>query len=132
MKQLTQHFTQQRPEILVTKNDYNRLYTLIEKLPASDATARLADELERADLIESDEIPENVVAMHSTVTFTLVNTHKTYTYQLVYPHEANAEAKLSVLTPVGSALLGLAVGQEIEWPLDKNKSTRVRIDATTN
>lgn len=120
-----------QPEILVTEEDYNRLYSLIEKMPASDATERLADELERAELIEREKIPANVVTMHSTVTFTIVNTRKTYTWQLVYPHEANTDNKLSILTPVGSALLGLSVGQEIEWPLDKNKSTRVRIDATT-
>lgn len=122
---------QLQPKILVTEDDYQRLYNLIDKLPGNDATERLADELDRADLIESSKIPSNVVTMHSTVTFTIVNTRRTYTYQLVYPHEANTETKLSVLTPVGSALLGLAVGQEIEWPLDKNKSTRVRIEATS-
>lgn len=120
-----------QPKILVTEDDYTRLSNLLDNLPASEAADRLVDELERAELIKSEKVPANVVKMHSTVTFTLVNTRKTYTWQLVYPHEADASTKLSVLTPVGSALLGLSVGQEIEWPLDKNKSTRVRIDATS-
>lgn len=52
------------------------------------------------------------------VTFTVLTTKKTFTYTLVYPHEVNADDKLSVLTPVGSALLGLSIGQEIERPLE--------------
>lgn len=117
-----------KPEVMVSASDYERLNALLDELPDSDVVERLIDELERAEIVDPDKVPANVVAMQSTVTFTVLSTQKTFTYMLTYPHEATTSNKLSVLTPVGSALLGLSVGQEIEWPLEANKSTRVRID----
>jgi regulator of nucleoside diphosphate kinase len=66
--------------------------------------------------------------MNSEVTFTVLSTKKTFTYTLVYPDEATVSNKLSILTPAGSALLGLSVGEEIEWPLESNKLMKIRID----
>lgn len=117
-----------KPKIVVSSDDYKRLYAIMDNIPDSDAIDRLEDELERAEIVDPESMPDNVVAMHSTVTFTVLSTQKTFTYTLVYPHESDTNGQLSVLTPVGSALLGLAVGQEIEWPLDGNRSTWVRID----
>lgn len=121
-----------KPKIIVSSDDYKRLYAVLDNIPDSVAIDRLVDELERAEIVDPDSVPENVVTMNSTVTFTVLSTQKTFTYTLVYPHEADTNGRLSVLNPVGSALLGLAVGQEIEWPLDDNRSTRVRIDAILN
>jgi len=71
-----------------------------------------------------------VVTMNSRVKFTVLSTKKSFTYTLVYPQDMDGSAdKISVLAPVGSALLGLTVGQEIEWTLAENKTTRVRIDS---
>lgn len=120
-----------QPQITVSKDDYERLHTLLEGLPDSLAVERLVDELERAHVLEERQLPADVVTMHSQVVFTVLSTKKTFNYTLVYPHEANEEGLLSVLTPVGSALLGLAVGQEMEWPLEHNKITHVRIDAVS-
>ncbi len=121
--------TETKPKIVVSSDDYKRLNTMLDNMPDSAAIDRLVDELERAEILDSQNMPADVVAMHSTVTFTVLSTRKTFTYTLVYPHEADTSDQLSVLTPVGSALLGLSVGQEIEWPLDDNRITRVRIDA---
>lgn len=121
-----------KPKIMVSSDDYIRLHSMLDNMPDSAAVDRLVDELERAEIINSENMPENVVTMHSTVTFTVLSTRKTFTYTLVYPHEANSDGRLSVLTPVGSALIGLSVGQEIEWPLDDNRKARVRIDAILN
>ncbi|HEY7883572.1 MAG TPA: nucleoside diphosphate kinase regulator [Cellvibrionaceae bacterium] len=119
-----------QPEIIVSARDYKHLGALIDKLPGSDITDRLLDELERATLVEPAEIPPDVVTMRSRVTFTILSTQKVCSYTLVYPADLDgSEGQLSVFTPVGSALLGLSVGQEIEWPLATGKTTRVRIDS---
>lgn len=119
----------EQPKVTVSVDDIRRLNAVLDSLPASAAVERLIDELARADVVDTDKLPTGVVAMHSKVNFTVLTTQKTFTYKLVYPHEATTEDTLSILTPVGSALLGLSVGQEIEWPLDGTKSTRVRINA---
>ena len=118
-----------KPNVIISKTDYQKLHSLLENLPDSDAADRLVDELERAKVVDARKLPENVVAMQSTVRFTVLSTQKTFTYKLVYPNEVTGTDTLSILTPVGSALLGLSIGQEIEWPLQGSKSTRVRIDA---
>jgi regulator of nucleoside diphosphate kinase len=117
------------PKVTVSAVDYKRLHVLLESFPESKAVDRLIDELERAEVVTADKMPADVVTMHSRVTFTVLSTQKTFTYKLVYPHETTTADTLSVLTPVGSALLGLSIGQEIEWPLEGGKSTQVRIDA---
>lgn len=117
-----------QPKIVVFTKDYRRLHALLEALPRSTNNHLLMDELERAELVDAGKLPANVVSMHSRVTFTVLSTRKTFTYRLVYPHEATTNDTLSILNPVGSALLGLGIGQKIEWPLEGNKSTLVRID----
>lgn len=118
-----------QPKVVVSSDDYKRLSSLMDQLPVSAAIDRLVDELERAEIIENTKVPSGLVKMHSRVTFTILSKQKTFTYTLVYPHEATTDDTLSVLTPVGSALLGLSVGQEIEWPLGENRTTQVRIDS---
>ncbi len=118
-----------QPKVSISRDDYRRLNALIDSMPASDAIMRLIDELERAEIVDADKMPKNVVVMNSKVTFTVLSTRSTFTYTLVYPQQAGSDDTLSVLTPVGSALLGLSIGQEIEWPLPDGKTTRVRIDA---
>lgn len=118
------------PKIKICKKDYEELNRLLDRLPASRENDRLVDELERASLVESDNLPESVVKMHSTVTFTAIQTNKTFTLKLVYPNESQASDTLSILTPAGSALLGLSEGQEIEWPInEENKYTKVFINS---
>lgn len=119
-----------QPSIVVTSTDYQRLNAILDSLPHSDAYDHLIDELERAQIVAPENVPADVVTMRSTVTFTVVSTGRTFTYTLVYPQDMDeAGEKLSILTPVGSALLGLSVGQEIEWPVADDKTTRIRIDS---
>ena len=121
-----------KPQITLSSLDYERLQTLIEKnnadFPGRDA---LEAELDRADVLEPKDMPPNVVTMNSTVRFTLVETGKTSTLQLVYPKDFDGSAeKVSVLAPVGIALLGLSVGQELQMPGPTGHVT-VRVDAIT-
>ena len=110
-----------KPKIIVSNEDYDGIQAMLEKedfMPSHD----------RAKIVPNNKLPINVVRMNSTVTFTMQSTHKTFSLTLVYPRDVKESGTLSILTPVGSALIGLSIGQEIEWPLDKNKSTVVHID----
>lgn len=107
-----------RPPIVVSSLDMERLETLLDSLPASQAGTReaLLEELARADLVEPQDMPLDVVTMNSRVRFVLDNASDEFDMSLAYPKDVNgAPDKLSVLTPVGSALLGLKVGESIAW-----------------
>lgn len=121
-----------QPTITITTRDYERLEKLLDSLSPEqyEKVEALADELGRADVVSPQAVPAGVVTMNSRVRFTVLSTQKSFTYTLVYPQDMDGSAdKISVLAPVGSALLGLTVGQEIEWTLAENKTTRVRIDS---
>jgi regulator of nucleoside diphosphate kinase len=121
-----------QPNIVITKRDFERLESLVDSLSAVDSLsgAGLIDELQRADLVASQDIPPSVVTMNSQVTFTVLASVKQLTYTLVYPKDMDTSGdKISILAPVGSALLGLSVGQEIEWFVAAGKTTRIRVDS---
>ena len=95
---------------VVSRSDYASL----RDLPLNE---ELADELDRAIVVHSERLPPDAVSMHARCTYHDEHTDALRDIELVYPHEAEpALGKISVLTPVGSALLGLRVGQAIEWP----------------
>lgn len=84
-------------------------------------------ELTRASIVPPDDA-RNVVTMHSWVTFHYGLTDQIRSVQLVYPSKANiSEGKISVMTPIGVALIGLSEGQRIAWqtPLGSKRSVRV-------
>ena len=117
-----------KPKIIISNEDYDGLQAMLEKedfIPSHDL---LIDELDRAKTVAKNKLPNNVVRMNSTVTFTVQSTEKTFSLKLVYPRDTKESGTLSILTPVGSALIGLSIGQEIEWPLENNKAPVVHID----
>jgi regulator of nucleoside diphosphate kinase len=109
--------------IVLPQEDRLRLDALIRRaieqnFQQTTGLAGLAGELRRAKVVPRSEIPPDVVTMGSTVRMRDLETGETETYTLVYPHEADIEAgKLSVLAPVGTALLGYRVGDVVEWPV---------------
>ena len=116
--------------IVLTSRDLERLEKLLESLPADAFPGKgaLESELERAEVVEPAEIPADVVTMNSTVRFTFTESGEDFRLTLVYPKDAQGEAdRISVLAPVGSALLGLAVGSEIQWPLPGGGVSTVRV-----
>ncbi|MGB2739569.1 MAG: nucleoside diphosphate kinase regulator [Cognaticolwellia sp.] len=118
-----------KPKIKISDIDYDGLHSLIEASSFEPVHDLLLDELERAKIVVSDKLPKNVVRMNSTVTFTMNSTQKTFALKLVYPKDTAESGTVSIFTPVGSALIGLSTGQEIEWPLGNNKTTVVHIDS---
>lgn len=104
------------PNIVISKPDHARLTKFIgrhgsEFFSISDFLER---ELERARVVHPYEVPRDVVTMDSQVRFRSASNERTVT--LVYPEQADIlKGRLSILTPVGVALLGLAAGESMEW-----------------
>lgn len=101
--------------------DYIRLrqYALSDKL---------ADELDRAIVVETEQVPEDVVRMHARCTYIDRRIGTQREIELVYPDESDpAMGKISVLTPVGSALIGLRVGQKIAWEFSDGSMRHLRV-----
>jgi regulator of nucleoside diphosphate kinase len=115
------------PKIMVTSTDMERLRTLIDSTSGERAEA-LDSELTRAQVVEPSEMPPDVVTMNSRVVYRDEESHETREVTLSYPQDASLESgRISVLAPVGAALLGLSVGQEIEWPFPGGRRKRLRI-----
>lgn len=101
--------------IYITKNDYKKLNDLIEKkFPHDDYDNALFLELKKAKIIEPKNIPSDVITMNSLVNFIDVESNSDLKYWLVFPQEADVkQGKISVLSPIGCALLGYRIGDVI-------------------
>lgn len=120
-----------KPGIMISTLDAARLEALLDGLPdhAFPGKEALEAELARAELVAPEKIPPNVVTMNSTVTFLMLESGKKFSLTLVFPRDADSSGtRISVLAPVGSALLGLSIGDEIEWPKPGGGLLRVRIE----
>lgn len=117
------------PEILVTESDYERLDAILCRLPTQHAVASLLRrELDRAEIVESTEVPGDVVTMNSRVVLEAPDTGERHHITLVYPSAADFDAgRLSILAPVGAALLGLRPGQTIDWPMPDGRVRTIRV-----
>lgn len=114
------------PEIIITTQDFERLQRLIA-CSDSPAAEQLDAELARARLIAQTEIPANVVTMNSNVTYEDAASGEQRTVRVVYPEDAEVtRGWVSVLAPVGAALLGLRQGQAIDWPTPRG-TRRLRV-----
>jgi regulator of nucleoside diphosphate kinase len=118
------------PNITVSSLDLARLNHLIDALPTDSQPEldNLRYELDRAVVVAPENIPATVVTMNSTIRFIIEPTKKTFELTLSYPEDVQGKlGRISVLAPVGSALLGLAVGQQIEWPVPGGNTIKVRV-----
>lgn len=123
-----------RPNIIISSLDAERLENLLDSLPgnAFPGKAELEAELARAEVVEPREMPPAVVTMNSKVRFGVQSTEQEFELTLVYPKDLDTSGdKISILAPVGSALLGLSQGDEIEWPKPGGGVLRVRIEEVT-
>jgi regulator of nucleoside diphosphate kinase len=107
--------------IYLTEQDYKRLVDLVQQQRQSPGVgenlAKLGEELKRAKRVGSDEIPADVVTMNSRVQLRNLSTNAEMEMTLVYPKDADVSArKISILAPVGTAIIGCREGDEIEWP----------------
>lgn len=119
--------------IIVNKLDYLRIQKRINEarqkktIEASEAE-KLLNELNTAVLLEPQEIPNDVVTMNSIVSISFSEIGRNQEFKIVYPDEANfKEKKVSIFSPIATALLGFRVGDLIEWMLPGGM-TKIRID----
>ncbi len=120
-----------RPPIVISSLDADRLDALLEGLSTAEfpGKAELETELSRANIVEPQEVPPTVVSMNSTVRFVVESTGEAFNLTLVYPKNMDSSgSKISILAPVGSALLGLTQGDQIAWPKPGGGQLRVRIE----
>ncbi|KQT36037.1 MULTISPECIES: nucleoside diphosphate kinase regulator [unclassified Methylophilus] len=112
--------------LILSEQDYARL-----SLFKNDALLR--DELGRAVVVSADQMPDNVVRMHSRVIYLDKSNGLQREVELCFPEEADFKSgKISVFSPVGTALIGLKVGHEIEWPFPNGESRRLEVVEVTH
>lgn len=110
------------PYVFLTEADFTRVMAL---QPAPSLRA----ELERAIVVAREAMPADVVTMYSIVRYRDEHARTSREVQIVYPEEADvALGKISVLAPVGAALLGLAAGQAIDWTFPGGEIRRLRVE----
>jgi regulator of nucleoside diphosphate kinase len=108
-----------RPRIVVAAGEHALLTGLAERAIERDSPVGeyLAEELSRAFIVPDDACASNVVRMGSTVTYREDASGRIRTVTLVYPKDANIDRhQISILTPIGAALIGLSPAQTIQWP----------------
>ena len=118
------------PSIIVSSHDMDRLDAMLESPAVSQtpAAVALAKELNRATVVAPDQIPDGTVMMHSRVECEDELQNEKHVLTLVYPREADVEqGKVSILAPVGTALLGLSIGQTMDWVAPGGRKLRLRV-----
>jgi regulator of nucleoside diphosphate kinase len=117
------------PELMISSSEKQLLMRLAEA--ALDSAPEIADalliELERAETVKAARTPANVVAMNSVV-FLETEDGKQRWITLVFPAQADIDSgRISILTPMGAALIGLSVGQSMEWRARDGRLHRLRV-----
>ena len=118
-----------RRTIYMTEFDMKRLAKLIEEIQDSDSQdknyiAKLQEELDHAKVVASSDIPKDVITMNSKVCLVDQRTEKEEMYTLVFPQDADiSQGKISVLAPIGTAMLGYRVGEVFQWKVPAGDRT---------
>jgi len=117
-----------KPLINVSRDDHEELIDLALKgLGRAPGASLLLQEMQRAKVVDADALPGNVLSMNDNVAFEYDGASYR-DYQLVYPGSANfANGRISVLTPVGAALIGLGENDEITWPNERGGEHRLKL-----
>ncbi len=120
------------PNLVMSQEDFNKISALLSGARL-EIVELLEEELNRAQVVPKEQLPNDIVAMGSEVTFIDLDTNKEQTMTLVYPSESDIQTnKVSILAPVGAALIGLRIGQTIDWPLSEKKVRRIKVTAVAS
>lgn len=112
-------------KLIITQDDFQKISALV-KTTQREIAEPLEEELDRAMVVANEDLPNDVVAMNTKVIFKDMDTGIESTATLVYPQDVKIEEnKISILSPVGSALIGLRVGQPIQWSLPNRKNKKI-------
>ncbi len=119
------------PPITMTRIDVERLSALVAQhaTGAFAAVARqLQGEMARARVVPSERVPPDLVTMNSLVVYEDERTGERREMVLVYPRDEDpARGRISILSPTGAALIGLSVGQSIDWPMPDGRTARFKV-----
>ncbi|MEO6902232.1 MAG: nucleoside diphosphate kinase regulator [Bacteroidia bacterium] len=119
--------------LIINRLDYARIKKSISdakqfKSLSNVEAEKLIKELDSAKIVEPTDIPSDVVTMNSIVKLSFLNNDKQVEFQIVYPNQANLkESKISIFSPIATALIGYKVKDEIEWLVPAGL-TKIRID----
>lgn len=115
------------PEIYLSEADAERLRGLLFQIPRPKREL-LEQELERAEILPDERLPAQIITMNSRVEFQDEATGERKTVSLVFPHDSDAaHGRVSVLAPVGTALLGMSVGQRVSWPMPDGRFRTLKV-----
>lgn len=116
-------------EVIMTQIDAERVAAAITSSARTGVSVTLlGEEIARARIVPQSAIPPDIVTMNSRLRIIDVDSGAASELTIVYPRDANADVgRVSVLAPIGSALLGLREGQTIEWPLPNGKVKRITV-----
>lgn len=118
---------------IITKNDLSRIQKSIDNAKSRNSIGKneaenLINELHSAMIVEPHEVPGDVVTMNSIVKISFLDSDKSMVFRIVYHDEANIkENKISIFSPVATALIGYKAGDTIEWIVPSGL-TRIRIE----
>lgn len=119
--------------ITLSELDYSRLTSLVNANISAPAAESLEEELERASVLPLKKMPKDTVRMFSTVQYKNLDSGAIAKVTIVYPGEADvAASKVSVLAPIGAALIGLKINQTIDWGLPNGKTARLQVVEVTH
>ncbi|WP_409309073.1 nucleoside diphosphate kinase regulator [Pectobacterium sp. B1J-3] len=119
-----------KPNLTISELDAERLDMLLEQpaFAGSNIAQALNDELDRAEILPSANIPSDVVTMNSRVRFRDLIANEEHIRTLVYPATVkDSKEHLSVMAPLGAALLGMHVGNTIVWQLPNGEETHIEV-----
>ena len=120
-------------KLIINRLDYARIKKCIQdakqfKSISNTEAEKLMKELDSAKIVDPKAIPSTVVTMNSIVKLSFLNNNKQVQFQIVYPEQANLkENKISIFSPIATALIGYQVNDEIEWIVPAGL-TNIRID----
>ncbi|MFA5297452.1 MAG: nucleoside diphosphate kinase regulator [Lutibacter sp.] len=120
-------------KLIINRLDYARIKKCLNdakqfKSISNTEAEKLLAELDSAKIVEPQAVPSNVVTMNSIVKLSFLNSNKQVQFQIVYPTQADIrDNKISILSPIATALIGYSVKDEIEWIVPAGL-TKIRID----
>jgi regulator of nucleoside diphosphate kinase len=118
-----------QPSIFITTKDLEKLRDLIREAyhteyRGSDYLKKLTEEIEKASVVQPDQIPSDVITLNSTARLVDRETNEEMVYTIVFPEDADAsQGKISILAPIGTAMLGYKAGDTFEWDTPGGKRT---------
>lgn len=121
-------------KLMLSKDDYTIIMSYVRKLTPAGAFSRdnvseLETELKNADVVSKEDLPADVVRLNSTVLVKEENADKVMQLKLVVPDKADIkEKRISIMSPIGTALLGFRKGQQVNWRVPAGYKTFTIMD----